>query len=162
MQYVFTENYQAAAAVHGWANNGYSKPTLNVSAGSTGTNQACIRTDAQGNVSKNAFGLVVKAIQQDLNGHWVNNTTACIQNTPQWIQAFKNVNDYILKSIDTSKPVVFPASIGLGKAALPKECASWLRKELADRFNIISEIEENPNPQYKGWYGLRIKGVGST
>lgn len=162
VQYVFTENYQAAAAVHGWANNGYSKPTLNVSAGSTGTNQACIRTDAQGNVSKNAFGLVVKAIQQDLNRRWVNDTTACIQNTPQWIQAFKNVNDYILKSIDTSKPVVFPASIGLGKAALPKECASWLRKELADRFNIISEIEENPKPQYKGWYGLRIKGVGST
>lgn len=82
---MFTENYQAAAAVHGWANNGYSKPTLNVGAGTTGTNQACIRTDAQGNVSKNAFGLVVKAIQQDLNGRWVNNTSACIQNTPEWI-----------------------------------------------------------------------------
>lgn len=133
-----------------------------MSAGTTGTNQACIRTDAQGNLSKNAFGLVVKAIQQDLNGRWVNNTSACIQNTPEWIRVFKNVNHHILWSIDPYKSVVFPASIGLGKAALPKECASWLRKELADRFNIISEIEENPNPQYKGWYGLRIKGVGST
>lgn len=164
VQYVFTENYQAAAAVHGWRLDGsyFQHPKLNVGSGKNGTNQACIRTDGNGNLSHNAYGLIVKAFQQDAQGRFVNNTTACIANSPEWIQAFKNINDYILRSIDKNKPVVFPATIALGKAGLPMECAKWLRKELLDRYNIVSEVEPNLNPGYIGTYGVEIKGVTST
>ncbi len=46
-------------------------PTINVSAGATGTNQAVIRTDANGNVSPNAIGLIVKIAQQGPRGNWL-------------------------------------------------------------------------------------------
>ncbi len=60
--------------------------------------------------------------------------------------------------IDKNKPIVFPASIALGKAALPKEAAEWLSLQLLSRFNIKSTVQENTRSGYSG-YGLSIEGV---
>jgi len=44
---------------------------LNVSAGKTGTNMACVRTNSQGITNPNSFGIVVKKAQQDSTGKWL-------------------------------------------------------------------------------------------
>jgi hypothetical protein len=45
--------------------------------------------------------------------------------------------------------------MALGKAALPKRFAEWLRDQLLDRFGIVSEVIKNERPDYDG-YGLNI------
>ena len=64
-----------------------------------------------------------------------------------------------MSRIDKSKPIVFPASIALGKASLPKEAAEWLNLQLLSRFNIKSTVQENNKSGYSGGYGLQIEGV---
>ena len=65
----------------------------------------------------------------------------------------------MLARIDNNKPIVFPASIALGKASLPKEAAEWLNLQLLSRFNIKSTVQENNKPGYSGGYGSQIEGV---
>ena len=78
IDYVFTENAEAYIASNSFPleeepdivfpNQGKTK--LNVS-DVNGTNQAGIRTDNKGNISLNAYGIVVKKYQQDANGKFV-------------------------------------------------------------------------------------------
>lgn len=159
VQYVFTDNAQAYAKAQGISMRGFinQNPTLNVSSGATGTNQACIRTDQNGNISPNAFGLVVKVSQQDQYGRWLTQE-GCFRDNQGDIMSFKSWVNHMFARIDKNKPIVFPASIALGKAALPKEAAEWLNLQLLSRFNIKSTVQENTRSGYKG-YGLSIEGV---
>lgn len=162
VQYVYTENIQAYAYAHGLDMSSFQlkTPTINVSAGTAGTNQAAIRTDVNGNVSPNAIGLIVKIAQQGPRGNWLA-TEGCFQNTPQSIAQFKAWNEYIFSTIDKSKPIVFPSAAAMGKAALPKEAAQWLSDQLLERFNILSTVEQNTRSGYSG-YGVVIQGVTDT
>lgn len=162
VQYVYTENIQAYAYAHGLDMSSFQlkTPTINVSAGATGTNQAVIRTDANGNVSPNAIGLITKIAQQGPSGNWLA-IEGCFQNTPESIANFKAWNEYIFSTIDKSKPVVFPSAAAMGKAALPKEAAQWLSDQLLERFNILSKVEQNTKSGYSG-YGVVIQGVTDT
>ena len=160
VQYVFTDNAQAYAKAQGISMRGFANqnPKLNVSSGSTGTNQACIRTDQNGNISPNAFGLVVKVNQQDSSGRWLAQE-GCFRDNQGDIMSFKSWVNHMFARIDETKPIVFPASIAFsGKAALPKEAAEWLNLQLLSRFNIKSTVQKNTRSGYKG-YGLSIEGV---
>lgn len=159
VQYVFTDNAQAYAKAQGISMRGFvnQNPTLNVSSGATGTNQACIRTDQNGNVSPNAFGLVVKVSQQDSSGRWLTQD-GCFRDNQGDIMSFKSWANHMFARIDKTKPIIFPASIALGKSALPKEAAEWLNLQLLSRFNIKSTVQENTRAGYEG-YGLSIEGV---
>lgn len=159
VQYVFTDNAQAYAKAQGLSMQGFANqnPVLNVSSGATGTNQACIRTGSDGKITPNAFGLVVKANQQDASGKWLSKD-GCFQDNQSDIMAFKSWVNHMLARIDNSKPIVFPSQIALGKAALPREAAEWLSLQLLSRFNIKSTVQENTRAGYTG-YGLSIEGV---
>lgn len=159
VQYVFTDNAQAYAKAQGLPMQGFANqnPTLNVSSGATGTNQACIRTGSDGKITPNAFGLVVKVNQQDASGKWLSKD-GCFQDNQGDIMAFKSWVNHMLARIDNSKPIVFPSQIALGKAALPREAAEWLGLQLLSRFNIKSTVQENTRAGYTG-YGLSIDGV---
>lgn len=159
VQYVFTDNAQAYAKAQGLSMQGFANqnPVLNVSSGATGTNQACIRTGSDGKITPNAFGLVVKANQQDASGKWLSKD-GCFQDNQGDIMAFKSWVNHMLARIDNSKPIVFPSQIALGKAALPREAAEWLSLQLLSRFNIKSTVQENTRAGYTG-YGLSIEGV---
>lgn len=162
VQYVYTENVQAYSFAHGLDMSAFQnkRPIINVSSGSSKSNQACVRTDSQGNVSKNAIGLIVKIAQQGPRGEWLSDN-GCFQNTRESIDSFKQWNEYIFSTIDTSKPVVFPSQMALGKAALPKEAAQWLSDQLLSRFNILSTVERNTKSGYEG-YGVSINGIIDT
>lgn len=162
VQYVYTENIQAYSFAHRLDMSAFQnkRPVINVSSGSSKSNQACIRTDEQGNVSKNAIGLIVKIAQQGLRGEWLSDN-GCFQNTRESIDSFKQWNEYIFSTIDTSKPVVFPSQMALGKAALPKEAAQWLSDQLLSRFNILSTVERNTKSGYEG-YGVSVNGIVDT
>ena len=162
VQYVYTENVQAYSFAHGLDMSTFQnkRPIINVSSGSSKSNQACVRTDQQGNVSKNAIGLIVKIAQQGPRGEWLSDN-GCFQNTRESIDSFKQWNEYIFSTIDTSKPVVFPSQMALGKAALPKEAAQWLSDQLLSRFNILSTVERNTKSGYEG-YGVNVNGIVDT
>lgn len=162
VQYVYTENVQAYSFARGLDMSAFQnkRPIINVSSGSSKSNQACVRTDSQGNVSKNAIGLIVKIAQQGPRGEWLSDN-GCFQNTRESIDSFKQWNEYIFSTIDTSKPVVFPSQMALGKAALPKEAAQWLSDQLLSRFNILSTVERNTKSGYEG-YGVSINGIIDT
>ena len=51
--------------------------------------------------------------------------------------------------------------MALGKAALPKRFAEWLRTQLLDRFGVVSEVVKNERSDYDG-YGLNILRVESN
>lgn len=159
VQYVFTDNAQAYAKAQGLSMQGFTNqnPVLNVSSGATGTNQACIRTGSDGKITPNAFGLVVKVNQQDASGKWLSKD-GCFQDNQGDIMAFKSWANHMFARIDNSKPIVFPSSIALGKAALPREAAEWLSLQLLSRFNIKSTVQENTRAGYTG-YGLSVDGV---
>lgn len=162
VQYVYTENVQAYSFAHGLDMSAFQnkRPIINVSSGSSKSNQACVRTDSQGNVSKNAIGLIVKIAQQGPRGEWLSDN-GCFQNTRESIDSFKQWNEYIFSTIDTSKPVVFPSQMALGKTALPKEAAQWLSDQLLSRFNILSTVERNTKSGYEG-YGVNVNGIVDT
>jgi hypothetical protein len=61
----------------------------------------------------------------------------------------------------TNKPIIFPAAIAKGKAALPLRFAEWLQQQLLERFDIRSNINVNTNPGYSG-YGLDLVGFADT
>lgn len=134
--YVFTENAQAYNA----AKNGDTSVKLNVS-DVNGTNQAGIRTDKQGNITPNAYGIVVKKYQQDATGKFVAQE-GCFQDTNEDFEQFKSLNEEVFNSLKESSNnvIIFPKQMALGKAALPKRFAEWLQAQLLDRFGVVSEV----------------------
>lgn len=163
--YVFTENAEAYAYSNGTDLSPFgvkfpnpNKPKINVSDVS-GTNQAGIRTDNNGNISQNAYGIVVKKYQQDANGRFVAKEGQ-FQNTEEDFKLFTSLNEDMFDRLSKSsnKEIVFPTQMGLGKAALPLRFAEWLKNELENRFGIISKIEKNTRADYDG-FGLKLLSV---
>ena len=169
VDYVFTENAEAYIASHSFPleeepdivfpNQGKTK--LNVS-DVNGTNQAGIRTDSKGNISPNAYGIVVKKYQQDVNGKFVAKEGQ-FQDTDDDFNLFVKLNEDMFRRLSESKntKVVFPTQMGLGKAALPKRFVEWLQSELSTRFGINSTIEKNQRADYDG-YGLKLNSISNT
>ena len=163
--YVFTENAEAYAYSNGTDLSSFgvkfpnpNKPKINVSDVS-GTNQAGIRTDNNGNISQNAYGIVVKKYQQDVNGRFVAKEGQ-FQNTEEDFKLFTSLNEDMFDRLSKSsnKEIVFPTQMGLGKAALPLRFAEWLKNELENRFGIVSKIEKNTRADYDG-FGLKLLSV---
>ena len=163
--YVFTENAEAYAYSNGTDLSPFgvkfpnpNKPKINVSDVS-GTNQAGIRTDNNGNISQNAYGIVVKKYQQDANGKFVAKEGQ-FQNTEEDFKLFTSLNEDMFDRLSKSsnKEIVFPTQMGLGKAALPLRFAEWLKNELENRFGIVSKIEKNTRADYDG-FGLKLLSV---
>lgn len=134
------------------------KTKLNVS-DVNGTNQAGIRTDSKGNISPNAYGIVVKKYQQDANGKFVAKEGQ-FQDTDEDFNLFTRLNNDMFKRLSESSntKIIFPTQIALGKAALPKRFALWLQEQLKVRYGIISEIKENTRNDYEG-YGLFLNTI---
>ena len=160
INYVFTENAQAYV----WATHNddfyadvaeYIEPKLNVS-DVNGTNQAGIRTDTKGNISPNAYGIVVKKYQQDANGKFVAKEGQ-FKDTDKDFNLFTALNEDMFNRLSESsnKEIIFPSQIALDKAALPLRFTKWLQNELSTRFGIDSTIEKNTKAGYEG-YGLKI------
>ena len=178
VNYVFTENAEAYMVSQdtGTADTGTLLPStwlealeklpnkgrtkLNVS-DVGGTNQAGIRTDNKGNISSNAYGIVVKKYQQDANGRFVAKEGQ-FQDTNEDFNLFVSLNEDMFKRLSESsnKEIIFPTQMGLGKAALPKRFAEWLQNQLSNRFGISSTVEKNQRSDYDG-YGLKLKSVSS-
>lgn len=171
--YVFTENAEAALAVssrgHGLDKSGIfdqeefpfkGSVKLNVSDVHQ-TNSAAVRTDAKGNITQNAYGIVVKKYQHDANGKFVAQP-GCFEDTDEDFKKFKSINNIVFKDIEQSKNtnIVFPSQIALGRAALPLRFAAWLRTQLEQRFGLQTNIERSKKASYEG-YGLRVIGVGA-
>lgn len=165
IDYVFTENAEAYAYSNGTDLSPFgvkfpnpNKPKINVSDVS-GTNQAGIRTDNNGNISQNAYGIVVKKYQQDANGRFVAKEGQ-FQNTEEDFKLFTSLNEDMFDRLSKSsnKEIVFPTQMGLGKAALPLRFAEWLKNELENRFGIVSKIEKNTRADYDG-FGLKLLSV---
>lgn len=170
--YVFTENAEAALAVssrgHGLDKSGIfdqeefpfkGSVKLNVSDVHQ-TNSAAVRTDAKGNITQNAYGIVVKKYQHDVNGKFVAQP-GCFEDTDEDFKKFKSINNIVFKDIEQSKNanIVFPSQIALGRAALPLQFAAWLHNQLEQRFGLQTNIERSKKASYEG-YGLRVIGVG--
>lgn len=152
---VFTENMQAEYARR---NNTPSSSTLkvNVTEGTTGTNQAVVRMSDDTTYNPNAFGLVVKKYQQDKHGKWFYDDKGNFQDTDADFTMFKEANEAMfdrLSSFD-GDTIVFPASAAMGKAALPKRFAEWLAQELYERYGLFTVVK--PNPKYTGKFGIYI------
>lgn len=171
--YVFTENAEAALAVssrgHGLDKSGIfdqeefpfkGSVKLNVSDVHQ-TNSAAVRTDAKGNITQNAYGIVVKKYQHDANGKFVAQS-GCFEDTDEDFKKFKSINNIVFKDIEQSKNtnIVFPSQIALGRAALPLQFAAWLHNQLEQRFGLQTNIERSKKASYEG-YGLRVIGVGT-
>lgn len=171
--YVFTENAEAALAVssrgHGLDKSGIfdqeefpfkGSVKLNVSDVHQ-TNSAAVRTDAKGNITQNAYGIVVKKYQHDANGKFVAQP-GCFEDTDEDFKKFKSINNIVFKDIEQSKNtnIVFPSQIALGRAALPLRFAAWLHDQLEQRFGLQTNIERSKKASYEG-YGLRVIGVGA-
>lgn len=179
VNYVFTENAEAymvskdsgtedtgtllpsswLEALSSFPNQGKTK--LNVS-DVNGTNQAGIRTDSKGNISPNAYGIVVKKYQQDANGRFVA-AEGQFQDTEEDFKLFVSLNEDMFQRLSESKntKIVFPTQMGLGKAALPKRFVEWLQSELSTRFGINSTIEKNQRADYDG-YGLKLSSISMS
>lgn len=163
--YVFTENAEAYTFVNGLVNESIvfpnpNNPKINVS-DVNGTNQAGIRTDAAGNITPNAYGIIVKKYQQDKNGKFVAQQGQFNDNDADF-KMFTQLNKHMFDKLASSNnsKVIFPSQMALGKAALPKRFVEWLQNELLERFSIASTIEENVNDNYSG-YGLKLKQASS-
>ena len=164
--YIFTENAQAYVTANrqddSWIEDGYNKGRavkLNVS-DVKGTNQAGIRTDDSGNISENAFGIIVKKYQQKEGKAKFLTQEGSFEDTEEDKALFQSLNRDMFKRLQESglKKIMLPSKIAMGKAALPYDFAEWLQQELEERFGIISTIQENPNSEYEG-YGLNIDSI---
>ena len=113
-------------------------------------------------MSDNAFGLVVKKYQHNKEGRFIHQE-GCFKDTEEDFSMFTALNLKMFQKLEESPndKVVFPSSVGLGKAALPSRFADWLQKELYDRYGIVSNKEENKNSNYKG-YGLTLVNPSSV
>ena len=133
IDYVFTENAQASFVATGadpsvYTDNNIPTPDnlkINVS-DVNGTNQAGIRTDAQGNISQNAYGIVVKKFQQNAEGKFVAREGQ-FEDTESDFNLFTSINTEVLDRLQNSNnnQIVFPTQMALGKAALPLRFTEW-------------------------------------
>ena len=162
VDYVFTENAEVYTYIQN-LRDGYSfpnpnAPKINVS-DVNGTNQAGIRTDKSGNITPNAYGIIVKKYQQDDNGKFVAKEGQFQDNDEDFVM-FTQLNEDMFSKLKASSntKVVFPSQMALGKAALPLRFAEWLQFELHLRFNVETVVEKNTNSSYDG-YGLRVIDV---
>lgn len=159
VQYVFTENVQAYKKSQNLDMSDFrnQNPSLNVSSGRNGTNQACIRTDPTGKANSNAIGICVTLMQQNSEGRWLVDE-GCFKDTPRQKEIFRSMINHAIERIDKTKQIVFPASIALDKAALPKSFAEYLAAKLSKEFSLVCTIQRNENYGYDG-YGFTIDGV---
>ena len=167
--YVFTENAQAYVTANkqddSWIADGYNKGpkvTLKVS-DVNGTNQAGIRTDSNGNISPNAFGIVVKKYQQKIGQRYFLQKEGQFQDNTEDFNLFKRLNEDMFSRLENSglKQIVFPFQIAKGKAALPERFVDWLQQELFNRYGIQSKKARNTKVGYEG-YGLDIISQASS
>ena len=103
--YVFTENAEADSAANGISDYTEQFPykgkvKLNVS-DVGGTNQAGIRTDSKGNLSDNAFGLVVKKYQHNKEGRFIHQE-GCFKDTEEDFSMFTSLNLKMFQKLEES------------------------------------------------------------
>ena len=156
VDFVFPDNAQAYTRAQGFNTDQLgkalpipSKIVLNVNAPH---NQADIRTDEQGNVYPNTFGLVVKKFQQNDRGDFVHKEGQ-FQDTDEDFELLKQYNRHMFDRLQSSQNTnkVFPSSIATGRAALPLRFAEWLKEELKTRYNLDYTIVRNLDSRYDGW-----------
>lgn len=174
VDYVFTENAEASSVVLN-SKYGINKTDLlgteelpfkgavkiNVSDVKK-TNSAGIRTDSDGNITENAYGIVVKKYQQDANGRFVAQK-GCFNDTDSDFEMFKRFNNIVFEKLEQSHniDIVFPSQMALGRAALPLRFAEWLHDELYKRFGVQSTVERSAKADYDG-YGIRITSIDTN
>ena len=166
--YLFTENAQAYVTSlqldDSWIERGYNKGN-NVKTGVSdvrGTNQAGIRASSYNtygatNISKNAFGIIVKKYQQKLSQSSFLSKEGQFEDTDSDFELFKQLNLHMFNNLNSfnAENIVLPNQIALGKSALPLRFAEWLKEELSKRFNANFIIEKNTRADYDG-YGIRV------
>lgn len=174
VDYVFTENAEASSVVLN-SKYGINKTDLlgteelpfkgavkiNVSDVKK-TNSAGIRTDSDGNITENAYGIVVKKYQQDANGRFVAQK-GCFNDTDSDFEMFKRFNNIVFEKLEQSHniDIMFPSQMALGRAALPLRFAEWLHDELYKRFGVQSTVERSAKADYDG-YGIRITSIDTN
>lgn len=174
VDYVFTENAEASSVVLN-SKYGINKTDLlgteelpfkgavkiNVSDVKK-TNSAGIRTDSNGNITENAYGIVVKKYQQDANGRFVAQK-GCFNDTDSDFEMFKRFNNIVFEKLEQSHniDIMFPSQMALGRAALPLRFAEWLHDELYKRFGVQSTVEPSAKADYDG-YGIRITSIDTN
>jgi len=129
---------------------------VNVTEGTTGTNQAVVRMSNDTTYNSNAFGLIVKKYQQDKHGRWFYSDTGNFQDTDADFKMFKESNESMFERLSNfnGDSIIFPSSAAMGKAALPRRFAEWLAQEIYDRYGLFTVVK--PNPKYEGKYGIYI------
>lgn len=166
--YLFTENAQAYVTSlqldDSWIERGYNKGN-SVKTGVSdvrGTNQAGIRASSYNtygatNISKNAFGIIVKKYQQKLSQSSFLSKEGQFEDTDSDFELFKQLNLHMFNNLNNfnAENIVLPNQIALGKAALPLIFTKWLKEELSKRFNANFIIEKNTRADYDG-YGIRV------
>ena len=186
VNFVFTENAQAYSTVNrntdgtqidqSWIDTSIYPIGYNLSTGvsdSNGWNQAglrasSVRTTGATNINQNAYGLTVKKYQQRyINGtkstEWLAKEGQFTEDREDF-ELFKKYCEHMFARLLASKnnTIVFPPSIGKGKAALPEYfLTSYLQPRLLDLFGIESTIERNTRKNYSG-YGLRLIGIDKS
>lgn len=166
--YLFTENAQAYVTSlqldDSWIEKGYNKGN-SVKTGVSdvrGTNQAGIRASSYNtygatNISRNAFGIIVKKYQQKLSQSSFLSKEGQFEDTDSDFELFKQLNLHMFNNLNNfnAENIVLPNQIALGKAALPLRFTEWLKEELSKRFNANFIIEKNTRADYDG-YGIRV------
>lgn len=166
--YLFTENAQAYVTSlqldDSWIERGYNKGN-SVKTGVSdvrGTNQAGIRASSYNtygatNISKNAFGIIVKKYQQKLSQSSFLSKEGQFEDTDSDFELFKQLNLHMFNNLNNfnAENIVLPNQIALGKSALPLRFVKWLKEELSKRFNANFIIEKNTRADYDG-YGIRV------
>lgn len=166
--YLFTENAQAYVTSlqldDSWIERGYNKGN-SVKTGVSdvrGTNQAGIRASSYNtygatNISRNAFGIIVKKYQQKLSQSSFLSKEGQFENIDSDFKLFKQLNLHMFNNLNNfnAENIVLPNQIALGKSALPLRFTEWLKEELSKRFNANFIIEKNTRADYDG-YGIRV------
>ena len=166
--YLFTENAQAYVTSlqldDSWIERGYNKGN-SVKTGVSdvrGTNQAGIRASSYNtygatNISRNAFGIIVKKYQQKLSQSSFLSKEGQFEDTDSDFELFKQLNLHMFNNLNSfnAENIVLPNQIALGKSALPLRFVEWLKEELSKRFNANFIIEKNIRADYDG-YGIRV------
>lgn len=166
--YLFTENAQAYVTSlqldDSWIERGYNKGN-SVKTGVSdvrGTNQAGIRASSYNtygatNISRNAFGIIVKKYQQKLSQSSFLSKEGQFEDIDSDFELFKQLNLHMFNNLNNfnAENIVLPNQIALGKSALPLRFTEWLKEELSKRFNANFIIEKNTRADYDG-YGIKV------
>ena len=139
--YLFTENAQAYVTSlqldDSWIERGYNKGN-SVKTGVSdvrGTNQAGIRASSYNtygatNISRNAFGIIVKKYQQKLSQSSFLSKEGQFEDTDSDFELFKQLNLHMFNNLNSfnAENIVLPNQIALGKSALPLRFVEWLKE----------------------------------